>query len=255
MKKQFKIPKLISFNSSSTMTQFLLSLVATTISIMLTFGTSAIIEQRQKEKAKREMVLMIIYDFDKTIEQVQHADSIFHQASKAQQDVVLHPEHFDSHCSVFMKAVSLIYMEFSKTTENVFSSNIETFNTLGNVNFVHEVSAFYNMRHFYQENVMDEFEKEVYESGIAHIESLLKVSFPDHYFNNRQCLISLQKMRNRCMLMMKVSEEDLKEFSRLRSVVEVNSEEDDRAYQQLLDEYIEATTLLREANEKLEQNQ
>ena len=42
------------------------------------------------------------------------------------------------------------------------------------------------------------------------------------------------------MQMLKVSEEDLKEFSRQRSVVEVNSEEDDRERQQMFDEYIKA---------------
>ena len=240
---------------SSDTKQFLLTLLATTISIILTFGTSAVIDRRQKEAAKKEMVLMIIYDFDKTIEQVQYADSIFYQALKAQQDAILHPEHFNSHHSTFMASVQLIYTEFSETTEKIFSSNIETFNTLGNVNFVHEVSAFYNMRRFFQENIMEAFEKEIYGSGIAQsIENLINVDFPNHYINSRQCRISLQKIRNRCMQMMKVSEEDLKEFSRLRSVVEVNSEEDDRMHQRLINEYIEAETTLGQAKEKLKQD-
>ena len=178
-------------NISSDTKNFLLTLLATTFSIILTFGTSAIIDRRHKEAAKKEMVMMIIYDFDKTIEQVQYADSVFRQAFKAQQDAILHPEHFNSHYSTFMASVQLTYTEFSKTTEKVFSSNIETFNTLGNVNFVHEVSAFYNLRRFYQENVMDEFKNEVYGSGIAQsLENLIKVSFPDHYINNLNCLIS-----------------------------------------------------------------
>ena len=68
-------------SKSSNLKQFLLSLLATTVSIVLTFGTSAVIEKRHKEAAKREMVMMIIYDFDKTIEQVQNADSLLHQAN------------------------------------------------------------------------------------------------------------------------------------------------------------------------------
>lgn len=59
------------------MKQFFLSLLATTISIVLTFGTSAVIEHSRKEKAKREMVKMIIYDFDKTIEQAEKANNAF----------------------------------------------------------------------------------------------------------------------------------------------------------------------------------
>lgn len=241
---------------SSGTKQFLLTLLATTFSIILTFGTSAIIDRRHKEAAKKEMVMMIIYDFDKTIEQVQHADSVFRQAFKAQQDAILHPEHFNSYYSTFMASVQLIYTEFSETTEKVFSSNIETFNTLGNVNFVHEVSAFYNLRRFYQENVMDEFKNEVYGSGIAQsLENLIKVSFPDHYINNLDCLINLKKIRNRCVQMMKVSEEELKEFSRLRSVVEDEvSEEDERIHEQAVQEFIEAEKALIEAREKFAQD-
>jgi hypothetical protein len=243
-------------NISSDTKQFLLTLLATTFSIILTFGTSAIIDRRHKEAAKKEMVMMIIYDFDKTIEQVQHADSVFRQAFKAQQDAILHPEHFKSHYSTFMASVQLIYTEFSETTEKVFSSNIETFNTLGNVNFVHEVSAFYNLRRFYQENVMDEFKNEVYGSGIAQsLENLIKVSFPDHYINNLDCLINLKKIRNRCVQMMKVREEELKEFSRLRSVVEDEvSEEDERIHEQAVQEFIEAEKALIEVREKFTQD-
>lgn len=86
---------------SSDTKQFLLTLLATTFSILLTFGTSAVIDKRHKEAAKKEMVMMILYDFDKTIDQVQHADSIFWQAFKAQHDAILHPEHFYSHISTF----------------------------------------------------------------------------------------------------------------------------------------------------------
>ena len=241
---------------SSGTKQFLLTLLATTFSIILTFGTSAIIDRRHKEAAKKEMVMMIIYDFDKTIEQVQYVDSVFRQAFKAQQDAILHPEHFNSYYSTFMTSVQLTYTEFSETTEMVFSSNIETFNTLGNVNFIHEVSAFYNLRRFYQENVMDEFKNEVYGSGIAQsLENLIKVSFPDHYINNLNCLINLKKIRNRCVQMMKVSEEELKEFSRLRSVVEDEvSEEDERIHEQAVQEFIEAEKVLIEAREKFSQD-
>ena len=246
----------MNIRSSATMKQFFLSLIATTISIILTFGTSAIIENRQKEKAKREMVLMIIYDFDKTMEQVQHADSLLQQASKAQQEVALHPECFDSQRPYFLSAISIITdNRFAETTEKIFSSNIETFNTLGNVNFVHEVSAFYNSRRYYQENVLDEFEKEVVGTGIVEsLESLFKVDFPIHYITNKECLVEMQKIRNRCMKMMKVDEEELKEFSRQR-VVEEASEEDERMHEQAIQEYIEAERIIGQAREKYEKNE
>ena len=257
MKKQFKIPTLTNIRNSDTMKQFLLSLIATTISIILTFGTSAIIENRHREAAKREMVMMIIYDFDKTIEQVQYADSLLHQASKAQQEIALRPECFVSQRPCFISAIAIINdNRFAETTEKIFSSNIETFNTLGNVNFVHEVSAFYNTRHYYQENVLGAFEKEVVGSGVVEsLEGLFKVDFPTHYVTNKQSLVQLQTIRNRCVQMMKVDEEKLKEFGRQRVVEEKVSEENEMIHEQAIHEYIEAEKIISQAREKYVKNE
>ena len=161
MKNQSPSPINTNTNNSSDMKQFLLTLLATTISIVLTFGTSAIIEKHQKKAAKKEMVMMIIYDFDKTIEQVQVADSAFRLASKTEQEIALHPEYFDSLQIWFYPATILISTEFSEITEKIFSSNIETVNTIGNVNFINEVSSFYNLRHIYQDVVLDIFKQEM----------------------------------------------------------------------------------------------
>ena len=205
--------------------QFLLTLLATTISIVLTFGTSAIIERRHKEAAKKEMAMMIIYDFDKTIEFMGNADTVFQQASKAQLEIALHPEFFDSLSPVIMPAITLATVEFSETTEKIFSSNIETFNTIGNVNFVHEVSFFYNLRHSYQNAVLDVLKDEIRQSQISHFTAdFFKINFPQHYYVNKLSLTDMQNIRNRCMRMMKVSEDDLEEFSRQRTKDEDDSE-------------------------------
>ena len=42
--------------------QFLLSLFATTVSIALTFGTAAIIDYNKKQREKREIVMMVMYE-------------------------------------------------------------------------------------------------------------------------------------------------------------------------------------------------
>jgi len=245
----------MSMKKTSTAEQFWLALVATTVSIILTFGTSAIIDKRQKEKAKREMVMMIIYDFDKTIEQVQKTDDAFQQANQAQQQIALHPEYFDSLRYQMMPVITATSAEFSKTTENIFSSNIETFNTLGNVSFVHEVSSFYNSRRFYQEIVVDRFKNEIKESTVFQsLGDLFQISFPEYAFSSRQFLKDLKETRNRCMQMMKISEEELKEFSDQRLMSENRSEEDDINAQNMLEELFIEEEILNQAREKLEQN-
>ena len=234
---------------SSDTKQFLLTLLATTFSIILTFGTSAIIDRRHKEAAKKEMVMMIIYDFDKTIEQVQKLDVAFQKANQTQLEIALHPEYFDSLRYQIMSAIPIITVEFSETTENIFSSNIETFNTLGNVNFVHEVSSFYNNRRTYQEIVVDQFKKELSETtALQSLENLFQVSFPMYSFTSRQCLKSLQRTRNRCLQMMKISEEELKDFSNQRLTSEDKSENNN--YNQMLEKLFEEEAIIDQAKEK-----
>ena len=238
---------------SSGIKQFLLTLLATTFSIILTFGTSAIIDRRHKEAAKKEMVMMIIYDFDKTIERAQEAESAIHQAKEVELEVARHPEYYDSLRFYIMPAVTVAAEEFSETTENIFSSNIETFNTLGNVNFVHEVSSFYSQRRSYQQ-VLDELKKKVLESGYAqNIESFLDIGFPTYYYTSYSFLKSFQATRNRCMQMMKVSEEELKEFSNQRLVNEDHSEDPGSTNEQMLMELFEEEEILKQAIEKLTQ--
>jgi hemoglobin-like flavoprotein len=251
MKKRFTFPKLMKVRKSSTVEQFWLALIATTVSIILTFGTNAIIEYRQKKKDKREMVLMIMYDFDKTIERVQHADTLLQRASHAQKEVALHPESYNSYQPCFLLAIGIVDSRFAETTEKIFSSNIETFNTLGNVNFVHEVSAFYNARHYYQESVIDALEADVAGSGVlGSLEGLFSVDFPTYYVSNKQSLVQLKSIRNRCMKMMKVGEEELREFGEQRVVEDVVSEEDERIHEQAIQEYLETEKVIREAKEK-----
>ena len=240
---------------SSNLNQFLLSLLATTVSIVLTFGTSAVIDRRHKEAAKREMVMMIIYDFDKTIEQMQNANSTFREASLLQQEVALHPEYYDSLRFRFKPAVMVAYTKFAETTEKIFSSNIETFNTLGNVNFVQEVSSFYNIRRDYQESVLDPLKEMASETPVSRsIEDLFNFDFPEYYFIINNYFETMRKTRNRCMQMMKVREDELEKFSRQRSVTEDNSEEDNTHQQQLLEELIRADEVIKQAKEKLGEN-
>lgn len=240
---------------SSDTKQFLLTLIATTISIVLTFGTSAVIDRRQKEAAKKEMVMMILYDFDKTIEQMEDASSAFQKAKRNQQELAFHPEYFDSLRFQFTDALKVAQMEFSETTENIFSSNIETFNTLGNVNFVHEVSSFYSLRHKYEEILLVGYKKEVTESkSIKSLGKVFKFDFPDYYFMNQVYLNALKSSRDLCMKMMKVSEDEMKEFSNQRLVNEDHSEDYGISNEQMMKEMFEEEVILKQAREKFEQD-
>ena len=74
---------------------FLMTLAATTVSIILTFGTSAVIDRNKKDAAKREMVMMIMYDMNKAISDIEDCDKNLKEFFDIQVDIVAHPEKFD----------------------------------------------------------------------------------------------------------------------------------------------------------------
>ena len=51
--------------------------IATTISIVLTFGTATLIERHKQAKEKRQIVLMTMYDLNNSLDQARHCDSLF----------------------------------------------------------------------------------------------------------------------------------------------------------------------------------
>lgn len=172
MKIPLKLPK-VTNSSSSNMQQFLLMLLATTISIVLTFGTSAFLDKRKKEAEKK-----------------------------------------------------------------------------GNVNFVHEVSSFYNMRHLYQNVVIDSYKQELSTYGVRSVESLFQIDFPEHYFTGKSFLRGMKVIRDRCMQMMNISEEELKEFSQQRMANNNTSEEDEIVEMQMIEEMREAEEIISRARER-----
>ena len=62
--------------------QFLMSVVATTISIILTFGTAYFVDKNKKENEKQEIAKMIIFDMDQTIKKIEGNDSLSKAWSK-----------------------------------------------------------------------------------------------------------------------------------------------------------------------------
>ena len=59
---------------SNSLKRFLMTLGATTISIVLTFGTTAIIDRKKRNAEKREMVMMIMYDMRESLKELSRVD-------------------------------------------------------------------------------------------------------------------------------------------------------------------------------------
>ena len=74
-------PKSLKMGSGmASMKQLMLSIIATTISIALTFGTAAFLDKKKKENEKREIVMMVMYDMYNSLQSIGKADSTIQQA-------------------------------------------------------------------------------------------------------------------------------------------------------------------------------
>lgn len=252
MNVKLHTPKTLKEGSGlSSAKQFLLSLIATTVSIILTFGTAAIIDHHKKEAAKKEMVMMVINDYDKTIAILEKADSSLRLTSSMQQELAIHPERFDSLRSRLPMTLTWLFDDYTETTEKIFTTSIETFNTIGDVNFVNEVSSFYMVRRKYKEEVLDKLMEDVKGQKIMQsLESLMNVAFPEYVYENWVFLKDMKASRDRCMQMMNLSEEDITKFSKQHENASVDTE-DEGLNSKMLKEFDSCNAVIEKAKQKL----
>ena len=205
------------FKRLSTWKKFLMSLLATTVSIVLTFGTTAIIDRKKQNAEKREMVLMVMYDMRESLKECEQCQDNLKAFCDVQVDLVAHPEKFSGGFVQLM--VHVPFLTYTTTTENIFKSNIETIRTIGNILFVETVSAFYSIREQYKSEVVEKFQQEG-DSAIRSYEGLSAFNAPSSAYMGELYFQAMKRDFEECKILMKVSEEDLDVFSKDRKRVE-----------------------------------
>jgi len=195
---------------SSSWKSFLLTLAATTFSIMLTFGTSAVIEHRKLNAEKRDMVLMVMYDMRESLKDIEQIDEDLKDFFEIQVDVVAHPDKLSQ--SYVGMASRIPMARYSMTTETIFRSNIETIRTIGNILFVEAVSSFYDLRENYKAIVIEDFQNQ--SNNLLFLETLRDLNTPSFIFYSEAFLRSMKVDFENCKQLMKVTDEDLEVFSR-----------------------------------------
>ena len=208
-KMKLKVPD--NMKDVNTMTgQFVLSFLATTISIALTFGSAHIAEQRKKNKEKREIVMMLMYDMQSTLRMVDECDSCLNGFFDKQVEILENPETFNEGRMDLAQLTPR--MDYPTTLENIFSSSIETINTVGNTVFVERVSIFYDIRSKYKHEVFDDFMQNM-QGCIENIDSLAAFSETIEYpLLSKAYIVELETLFDQCRQMMNVTDEELQAF-------------------------------------------
>lgn len=217
LKENDYLCKLTIETMSTSMHNFLGTLAATTVSIVLTFGTTAIIDRQKQKAEKREMVMMVMYDMRESLKEIKVCDEGIKSFFDTQIDVIAHPQEFRSGFSGKMGilAASMPSLAYSATTENIFRSNVETIQTIGNILFVETVSLFYDSRALYKSIVSDPFLEDA-QKVFSSYEDLCDFDASGYPFYSFSYLRRMEECLEQCKLMMKVSDKELDVFNSQR---------------------------------------
>lgn len=142
--------------------ELLLTTLATTISIVLTFGTAHVLEQRQANQAQRRTAMMVIHDIDESVDILER---LAEGEDKQRQAVQYVYDHFDQiyslpedTLSTALSMVANLYRPenlFDTSKEKIFNSSQDTWKNLGDVAFVDNMEAFYQTRNELQNMIVD----------------------------------------------------------------------------------------------------
>jgi len=237
-------------NGDSSMKQFLLSLLATTISIALTFGVAAIIDYYKKKSEKHEIVMMVMYDMYNSLQTVEKADLLIRQSMELQGQLAADTTRFEELKSQFARTMPMII--YNETTEHIFSSSIETINTVGNVLFTENVAEFYQMRKLYKTSVCDSITNEIARSQpFRSLKSSLEFEYSFYAIVSRSILRDIQCLYAQCKQMMKVSDEEIDAYREEREQIDKDMIDDDVSGDSLVNRFLQIQETIEEAKAKL----
>lgn len=196
---------------TATWKNFLLSLLATTISIVLTFGITAIINHKNERKEKRELVMMVMYDMSNSLQEIESVNSNLRESFDLQIQIAEDTSLFDY--TTYLQLFSMVPMlHYNETVEHIFSSSIESINTIGNVLFVENVSEFYNLRRLYQTMICDSSKYGSFET----LESVLDNDYSQFIFPSEMLYQRMKRSFVQCQQMMDISDEEIETYRKQR---------------------------------------
>lgn len=238
---------------SGTLKHFVLSLLATTISIALTFGTAAIIDHRKKQAEKHEIVMMVMFDMSNSLQTIAECDSMLHQALAYQLQIAEDSSRFEE--LRFNLVHALPNPKFTETTEHIFSSNIETINTVGNALFTENVAEFYLARKEYKEAVCDSLRSEFVQfKPFASLASLLDFDYNVATMMSVQFLLDMQGLFAQCKQMMDVTDEQIAAYRKARLKMEESRSDHAASLDSLYKELMQKQEQINAARERMREH-
>ena len=132
---------------------FLTSLLGTTISILLTFGTSALIDSKMKADVQRQTAMMVIHDIDVCVAQMEKRADNEEKRNNAVQYILEHQDQIASLPADTLELAMEMLVDydgdpsvFDNAKENIFKSSQDIWSNLDNMAFIDNMERFYRER-------------------------------------------------------------------------------------------------------------
>ena len=157
MNIRFKVPKFgRKITGYGMLKELLLTTLATTISIVLTFGTAYCVDQHKADRNRRLMAMTIINDINQSLNVIKKYIEEDENGRNISLYLMENMERLDSisedTLNLFLEYVTPstfdfdIDMEFKKNNETIFNSSQDTWSTLNDKKFFKNVQDFYSYR-------------------------------------------------------------------------------------------------------------
>ena len=245
MNVKFKMPKFGSnLTAKGWWKELALTFIATTISIVLTFGTAQYFEHKQKVANGRLMAMMVIHDMDNTVETLTKLGSEEVKMAEMAQYLMDNQDRLESILADTLEKVlsgfvaddsSPLQYRLDESTEKVFLSSQDSWKNIDNATFIDEVQRFYVARHALYDHINsssrwrkpvseDEYNAELMKDMVINAPMLLRKYFgmPNVNFylslaTSRQQELNLsadrfKQISDRCKFSMGITDEELEAY-------------------------------------------
>lgn len=130
--------------------------------------------------------------------------------------------------------------EFTETTESIFSSNIETINTVGNVLFTENVATFYQNRRLYKTSVCDSVYREVTRNvSFSTLKGTLEFNYMLYAITSCGLMRDMQRLYDQNKLLMEISDGEIDAYRKQREQIDKGRRDNDMVTDSLVNGIIQ----------------
>jgi uncharacterized membrane protein YqgA involved in biofilm formation len=146
----------------------------------------------------------------------------------------------------------LPFVDYTETTERIFSTSIETINTVGNVLFTENVARFYQERKTYKTQICDSIRSGFSgDTTLANVKNMLDFDFAFYAAISHGMVAEMQHLIAQCQEMMNISDEEIENYRRARQEMDNRATVKGMSNVEIAEEVFEWEEKIRNAKKKL----